>query len=81
MTSKITLKYFASISDALGVRQEIIETTCTTVEELFKEIKTKYKFNLKLQQVKFAINNKFCAPASHLKEGDIVYIMPPVSGG
>ncbi len=78
---KIEVKYFASMREAVGKSEEIVETNASTVKELFSQMCREYHFNGETQHFKVAVNEEY-APFSHqLKEMDTVAFIPPVSGG
>ena len=79
---KIKIRYFASIKEILGKNEEEIE-----VEEgisagaLKKMLLTIHSKITEKEQLLIAINGSFVDPKKKIKEGDVVALFPPVSGG
>ena len=78
---KITLLYFGSLREQRGLPEECIETTTTTVSELFNELSTRHHFSYHFDQLRAALNEEFCSPETPLSDNDTVALMPPMAGG
>ena len=80
---KITILYFARVKDLVGLEKEIIYLSYgTTVETLLVKISLNHpKIKDMLNIIQVAINYKIVNKNAHLKNGDEVAILPPVSGG
>nr|WP_174863061.1 MoaD/ThiS family protein [Comamonas jiangduensis] len=68
----ITVRYFASIREAMGTGSEDLQTTATTVgAHALAHGKA----------VRMALNQDMCSGDAPLKSGDEVAFFPPVTGG
>lgn len=77
----IQLLYFAQLSAQAGRSEESIETDAATVGELYTSRATQYNWSLPLERVRFARNDEFCSADEPFNAGDVIAIMPPMSGG
>jgi molybdopterin synthase sulfur carrier subunit len=77
----VTLLYFANIAEKLGKREEVRDVVdgCTP-QCLRGTLKHDYKFEM-FMHCRVAINEEFASDDQELKEGDVVALIPPVSGG
>jgi molybdopterin converting factor subunit 1 len=79
---KITILFFGAAYDLAGVRQMPMELTegmdteslRTILAERFSGINSNMRYAL-------AVNERHCTQPTMLKEGDVVAVLPPVSGG
>ncbi|WP_394788549.1 molybdopterin converting factor subunit 1 [Rhodoferax sp.] len=82
---KLTLKYFASIREALGTGQEALETSAATVQALREELVGRggaYALSLAPgRAVRAALNQVMVDGQAALSEGAEVAFFPPVTGG
>lgn len=82
---KVTVKYFASIREAIGTGSELRDTAATTLGELRDELIAlggDYAEALaRGRSVRLALNQTLCDEASVLSEGVEVAFFPPVTGG
>lgn len=81
MTKHVTVRYFAVLKDRSGIASEEIDTTATSVLELYDERSAMYSFDLNANLVRWAINGEFASADTELKHGDEVVFIPPVAGG
>ncbi len=85
MTKNITVRYFASIREAMGTGCEAIATTAATVAQLRQELMARSNTAAQAldhhQPVRLALNQAMCPPNAPLVEGDEVAFFPPVTGG
>ena len=81
----ITVRYFASIREALGTGSEELVTTAATVaalrEELMARSNTAAQALAHGKAVRMALNQQMCHGDAALKAGDEVAFFPPVTGG
>ncbi len=79
---KVKILYFSQIKDRLNKNEEIIDFDGKTLEDLINVLSQTYP-NAKdiLNKSMFAVNENYEDRNYLLKEGDIVAIIPPVSGG
>lgn len=77
----LRLLYFAQLRNARGVTEERYRTAAATASDLYDELSREHGFNLHLDQLRVAVNQRFVSSDAHLQEGDTVAFLPPVSGG
>jgi len=82
---KVTVRYFASIREAIGHGSEVIETDVQTVDALRDLLLTrgaKYQEALSTERaVRMALNQSVCDGAALLQDNCEVAFFPPVTGG
>jgi molybdopterin-guanine dinucleotide biosynthesis protein A len=77
----LKVQYFALFREQAGRSEELLDTTATTPEQLYRELQTRHHFNLSQQQLKVAVNASFSDWQTPLESGDTVVFIPPVAGG
>ncbi|WP_302408969.1 molybdopterin converting factor subunit 1 [Comamonas kerstersii] len=81
----ITVRYFASIREAMGASSEVLATTATTVGALREELMARSEAAANAlahgKAVRMALNQEMCQGDAALKAGDEVAFFPPVTGG
>ncbi len=82
---KITVKYFASIREHLGVSSESVQTDALTLGALREELQALDNLHAeglaRSQTVRMALNQLMCNEATELPDGAEVAFFPPVTGG
>jgi molybdopterin converting factor subunit 1 len=80
---RITIKFFASMRDAIGERERtLVLPEGSNVDYVLKDLKKQYPQLAKMIDHSFvALNEEYALKHTLLKEGDILAIIPPVSGG
>jgi molybdopterin converting factor subunit 1 len=80
---KIKIKVFASIKDICGFNEkELIVSDSIKVNEVVDLfVKSNQELSAKRDSLLIAVNEEYCTPDIILKDGDILAIFPPVSGG
>jgi molybdopterin converting factor subunit 1 len=80
---KIKIKVFASIRDICGFHEkELIVSDSIKVNDVVDLfIKCNNELSAKKDNFLIAVNEEYCAMDMMLKDGDILAIFPPVSGG
>ena len=82
---KITIRYFASIRELVGLSQETFSTTSETLQELRQELIGRgdpYAQALGTDMViRMALNQKVSDGDAIISEGSEVAFFPPVTGG
>ncbi|VUZ28946.1 Molybdopterin synthase sulfur carrier subunit [uncultured Comamonas sp.] len=85
MTKTITVRYFASIREAMGTGEETWATDAPTVAALRQELARRSAQAAQAlcgpQPVRLALNQSMCPPDAPLAAGDEVAFFPPVTGG
>jgi sulfur-carrier protein len=83
--TKVSIKYFASVREALGTSGELLSTSASTVGELRDElIAREGAFASVLargQTLRMALNHTMTQEDALLSEGCEVAFFPPVTGG
>ncbi|QTW18505.1 molybdopterin converting factor subunit 1 [Comamonas kerstersii] len=81
----ITVRYFASIREAMGTSSESLTTMATTVGALREELMARSEAAASAlahgKAVRMALNQEMCQGDAALKAGDEVAFFPPVTGG
>ena len=82
---KVTVRYFASIREAIGHGSEVIEADVKTVEalrDLLLTLGAKYQEALSTERaVRMALNQSVCDGIALLQDNCEVAFFPPVTGG
>jgi len=82
---KITVKYFASIREAVGVSSEFIETQAVTLKALRDELIARGGVHAQSlgrgRAVRVALNQVMSDEDTALVDGAEVAFFPPVTGG
>ncbi|MED0952332.1 molybdopterin converting factor subunit 1 [Bacillus mobilis] len=77
----ITILLFANLREEVGSdRFVILEEQEMTVQQLKEWLKASYSLQ-SLDRVMVAVNEEFVTNEEMIKAGDIVALIPPVSGG
>jgi molybdopterin converting factor subunit 1 len=82
-TIKVSVLYFAQVSDATGIHEEkIILDKESSLTKLISKIEENHPSILKVKQnIQFAVNCNIARKNLSLKEGDQIAVFPPVAGG
>lgn len=82
---KITVKYFASIREAMGQASETLDTVAATLAELRDALIARGGAGgealARGRAVRMALNQVMCDESAPLLEGAEVAVFPPVTGG
>lgn len=82
---KVTVRYFASIREAVGQGSEVVETMATTLEDLRSELLARGQAYAEVlargRAVRMALNQVMSDESARLTEGAEVAFFPPVTGG
>jgi molybdopterin synthase sulfur carrier subunit len=82
---RVTVKYFASIREAIGQASESMETPTATLGELRDALiarsATYAEALARGSAVRMALNQTVCDESVALTDGDEVAFFPPVTGG
>ena len=79
---KITVKFFASLREAVGADKIGLELADgTSVGDMLARLIEKYPDVKGHQNIIIAVNRKYQNLETILQDGDEVAIMPPISGG
>jgi molybdopterin converting factor subunit 1 len=75
------VQYYAHLREEAGRSEETVESTATTVAELFEELDQRYDFSLPPDDLRVAVNASFADWDAALDAQDLVVFIPPVAGG
>ncbi len=82
---KLSIRYFASIREAIGLSQESVETSATTLggvrDELIARGGAYAQALARGKAVRMALNQVMVDESAALSEGAEVAFFPPVTGG
>ena len=82
---KVSVRYFASIREAIGQGQETVETQASTLGGLRDQLLARGGAYAEVLarglSVRMALQQQMCAEDKALAEGDEVAFFPPVTGG
>ena len=81
----VTIRYFASIREALGTGSESLQTPVVTVGALREQLMSRSDAAAQVlaagKAVRMALNQEICDGDAVLGDGDEVAFFPPVTGG
>lgn len=79
----VTVLYFAALRDLAGQSEEQVSLPSPQpVAELLAALEARHGgLRGRLQAVRVAVNEEFVEKSSELRGGDVVALIPPVSGG
>ena len=82
---KVTVKYFASIREAMGLSSEVLETAAGTLQELRDSLIARGgdagQSLARGRAVRMALNQVMSDESAPLTDGAEVAFFPPVTGG
>lgn len=81
---EVTVLYFAALKDLVGLEREILELPAAevTVSAFVAQLE-RHRSVLagRLASVRVAVNEAFADAGEPIRPGDVVALIPPVSGG
>ena len=81
----ITIRYFASIREALGTGGETVQTSAATIETLRDELIARGGIHAEVlargKAVRIALNQIMSSESAELVDGAELAFFPPVTGG
>jgi molybdopterin synthase sulfur carrier subunit len=82
----VTVLYFAALRDLAGVGEEKLEVASSgselSVRNLLLELEQRHgSLQGRLDSVRVAVNEEFTERGALLRGGEVVALIPPVSGG
>jgi len=84
MARTVTLLYFAAVKELVGAGEArlTLPGDVRTIGDLSSHLEqTEPKLAGRLGTVRFAVNESFVSPDALVSDGDVVAVIPPVSGG
>lgn len=78
----LQILYFAGLRDLVGTAKETIEVddSIHSVEALLNDLQERHS-TLRLDGVRIAVNEEFQPLEASISQGDVIALIPPVSGG
>jgi molybdopterin converting factor subunit 1 len=79
----LTILYFAALRDLAGISEERVACPAArNVEGLLRALEERHgALNGRLGSVRVAVNEEFVELSTALRGGEVVALIPPVSGG
>lgn len=77
----VQIQYFALMREERGLSKESYDTDASDAQELFEELKQKYRFSLDANRLRVSINDQFADWNQSLNHNDSIVFIPPVAGG
>jgi molybdopterin synthase sulfur carrier subunit len=77
----VKVLYFASLRDAAGTAEEMVETPAADAAGLYALLQARHGFAMPRERLRVAIDGAFAQWADPLRDGCEVAFIPPVSGG
>jgi len=77
----LRIQYFALLREQAGRSEETLRSAARDARELYTELQTLRRLQLRPEQLRVAVNDEFADWARPLREGDRVAFLPPVAGG
>lgn len=79
---RLRVLFFAGLRDLAGTPESLFEHGSATldIEGLKRELLARHPA-LHFEGVRFAKNEEFVSPETRFEDGDVVALIPPVSGG
>jgi molybdopterin converting factor subunit 1 len=84
MQQRVTVLYFAAIRELLGQHEEslVLSSTGVSVQEFLEELTSLHPgLRGRLGGVRVAVNEAFVSTDAVIHAGDVVALIPPVTGG
>jgi molybdopterin synthase sulfur carrier subunit len=78
---KLKVLYFASLRDAAGRAEELVETRAPDAAALYAELQVRHGFALPRERLRVAVDGAFARWDDALRDGSELAFIPPVSGG
>ncbi|MBS7652279.1 MAG: molybdopterin converting factor subunit 1 [Candidatus Bathyarchaeia archaeon] len=79
---KIRIKYYASLRELVGTPSEELNLEDgSKIEDLMRKIMEIHKPLKEVKRILIAVNEDYVEMNENLRDGDLVALFPPVSGG
>ena len=81
---RVRILYFAAIKELLGSAEELLDVSVDVADVALVErrlIEVHPELDGRLATVRFAVNEDFAERDAPVRSGDVVAVIPPVSGG
>ncbi len=81
MIMKLTVQYFAQLSETAGTNAESIDSASADLGEIYAALQTRHGFNFPTSALKPVCNDALVSWTHTVQEGDVIAFLPPFSGG
>ena len=78
---KIRVLYFASLRDAAGQAEAVVDSDAADAAALYAQLQSLHRFALPRERLRVAVDGAFADWHAPLRDGSEVAFIPPVSGG
>lgn len=78
---QVTVKFFALLREQAGCREATLATIAATPAELYAELMQARGLAVPPRILSYAVNERYVAGDTVLRDGDRVAFIPPVAGG
>jgi len=78
---RVHVRYFAAFREAAGIGGELVETSASTLSDLYSELKGRHGFSLSSSQLKVSKGLEIVDLSGPVEDGDEIVFIPPVAGG
>ena len=73
--------YFGLLAERRGMAEETVESSATTPAALYRELDAAHRLGLSTANFRVAVNDEFATWDGEIKSGDVIALLPPMSGG
>jgi len=81
-SSQITIVSFGIAKDILREKTKLLTVKSgTSIRDLREELEKSFPDFLRLRYLKFAVNDEYVSDDRVISNDDVIYLIPPVSGG
>ena len=78
---RVRVLYFASLRDAAGVADEMLETDVADLRALYATLQARHGFAMPVERLRVAVDGAFADWGAAPVQGSEIAFIPPVSGG
>ena len=78
---KLTIQYFAQLSETAGMAVEIIDSVSANLGEIYAALQARHGFTFPQSVLKPVCNNALVGWAHVVQDNDLIAFLPPFSGG
>ncbi len=78
---RVRLLYFASLRDAAGRDEEVLDIATASLARLYDDARARHGFVYPCERLRVARNGAFAGWSDAVADGDEIAFIPPVSGG
>ena len=81
MSKEIKVRYFAGFREHAGTAEETVQLDAATTGDVFRQLQHRHGSAEPLGHCKVAVNDEMANWDSVIKDGDTIFLFPPVAGG